>query len=139
MVSSTAVTCIKKKFFGPVIVPHRKVEGGVLLKGSLDLEVSHLGDFFLDLILNGHIGGRRSFESVQKHVSISFLESETETGFRFQNGNGFPFPKRKPVSVSEMETGFCFRLPVESVQYAHRVRYTSDTSDVEGTKIPTTR
>jgi hypothetical protein len=40
-------------------MPHGKVEGGVLLERCLDLEVSHLGDFFLDLILNVHVGDRR--------------------------------------------------------------------------------
>jgi hypothetical protein len=49
----------QNSFFGLVIVPHGKVEGGVLLKQSLDLEVSHLGDFFLGLILNRHVGDRR--------------------------------------------------------------------------------
>jgi hypothetical protein len=29
-------------FLGPVIVPHGKVEGGVLLERSLDLEVSDI-------------------------------------------------------------------------------------------------
>jgi hypothetical protein len=49
----------QKCFLGPVIVPHWKVEGGVLLKRRLDLEVSHCGDFFLDFILNGHVGDRQ--------------------------------------------------------------------------------
>ncbi len=32
----------QKRFLGPVVVPHRKVEGGVLFKRHLDLEASHL-------------------------------------------------------------------------------------------------
>jgi hypothetical protein len=40
-------------------MPHRKFEGDILLKRSLDLDVSQLGDLFLDLILIGHVGDMR--------------------------------------------------------------------------------
>jgi hypothetical protein len=49
----------QERFLGLVVLPHRKVEGGILLDRSLDLKILHLGDFFLDLILLGHIGDRR--------------------------------------------------------------------------------
>ncbi len=49
----------QESFPGPVLVPHEKVEGSVLLEQSLNLEVLHFGEFFVDLILNGHIGDRR--------------------------------------------------------------------------------
>ncbi len=40
----------KKGLTGPILMPHQKVECGVLLEISLDLEVSQLCDFFLDLV-----------------------------------------------------------------------------------------
>jgi hypothetical protein len=49
----------EKGLMGPILVPHRKVEcGGVLLERSLDLEVSQLRDFFLDLVFLGDVGDR---------------------------------------------------------------------------------
>jgi hypothetical protein len=49
----------EKGFSSPILVPHQKVEGRVLLKRSLDLEVSQFGNFFLDLILIGNVRDRR--------------------------------------------------------------------------------
>jgi hypothetical protein len=46
-------------FLGPGIIPQRKVESGVLVNQCLKLNILHLEDFFLDLILLGHIGNRR--------------------------------------------------------------------------------
>jgi hypothetical protein len=49
----------KKGLKGPILMPHRKVECGVLLKRILDLEVSQLCDFFLDLVFLGDVGDRQ--------------------------------------------------------------------------------
>jgi hypothetical protein len=49
----------QESFLGPDIVPHVRVEGGVLLDRRLDLKVLHLGDFFSDLILLGHMRNRK--------------------------------------------------------------------------------
>jgi hypothetical protein len=49
----------KKGLTGPILVPHRKVECGVLLKRSLDLEVLQLRNFFLDLVFLGDVGDRQ--------------------------------------------------------------------------------
>jgi hypothetical protein len=49
----------KKGLSGPILVPQRKVECGVLLQQSLDLEVSQLRDFFLNLFFLGNVGDRR--------------------------------------------------------------------------------
>ncbi len=49
----------KKGLTGPILVPHQRVECGVLLKRSLDLEVSQLNNFFLDLVFLGDVGDGR--------------------------------------------------------------------------------
>ncbi len=49
----------EKGLTGPILVPHRKVECGVLLKRSLDLEVLQLRDFFLDLVFHRDVRDRR--------------------------------------------------------------------------------
>ncbi len=49
----------EKGLSSPILVPHRKVEGCVLLQGSLDFEVSQSGNFFLDLVFLGNVGDRR--------------------------------------------------------------------------------
>ncbi len=49
----------EKGLTGPILVPHRKVECGVLLERSLDFEVLQLCDFFLDLVFLGDVGDRR--------------------------------------------------------------------------------
>jgi hypothetical protein len=49
----------KKGLTGPILMPHQKVEFGVFLERSLDLEVSQLRAFFLDLIFLGDVGDRR--------------------------------------------------------------------------------
>jgi hypothetical protein len=49
----------KKGLTDPILMPHRKVECGVLLKRSLDLEVSQLHNFFLDLVFLRDVGDRR--------------------------------------------------------------------------------
>ncbi len=43
----------------PILVPHQKVECGVLFQQSLDLEISQFCDFFLDLVFLGDVGDRR--------------------------------------------------------------------------------
>jgi hypothetical protein len=48
----------EKGLLGPILVPHRKVECGVFLQQSLDLEVSQLLNFFLDLVFLGNVGDR---------------------------------------------------------------------------------
>jgi hypothetical protein len=57
-----------KGLTGPILMPHRKVECGVLLARSLDLEVSQLFDFFLDLVFLGDVGtGGDSRSLVHSH------------------------------------------------------------------------
>ncbi len=41
-----------------IFAPHQKVEGRILFKKSLDLEVLHFPDFFLDLIFLRYVGDR---------------------------------------------------------------------------------
>jgi hypothetical protein len=48
----------EKGLSSPILVPHRKVEGPVLLQQSLDLEVYQSGNFFLDLVFLGNVGDR---------------------------------------------------------------------------------
>ncbi len=49
----------EKGLLGPILVSHQKVECGVLFQQSLDLEISQLPDFFLDLVFLGDVRGRR--------------------------------------------------------------------------------
>ncbi len=49
----------EKVFLSTILVPHRKVEGRILLQRSLDLEVSQSGNFFLDLVFLGNVVDRR--------------------------------------------------------------------------------
>jgi hypothetical protein len=49
----------KKGLTGPIFMPLRKVECGVLLEISLDLEVLQLRHFFLDLVFLGDVEGRQ--------------------------------------------------------------------------------
>ncbi len=49
----------EESFAGPVSVPHQKVERGVLLDRSLDLEISQIGNFILNLVLRRYVGDRR--------------------------------------------------------------------------------
>ncbi len=49
----------EKGLSGPILVTHRKVECGVVFQRSLDLEISQLRNFFLDLVFLGDLGDRR--------------------------------------------------------------------------------
>jgi hypothetical protein len=49
----------EKGLTGPILVPDWKVECGVLLEKSLDLEVLQLRNFFLDLVFLGDVRDRR--------------------------------------------------------------------------------
>ncbi len=73
----------KKSFAGPVFMPHWKVEGGVLLDRSLDLEVSQLGNFILNFVLHRYVGDRRRLTKFDA-LALSGLKSLWE---RLQEAN----------------------------------------------------
>ncbi len=49
----------EKGLLGHILVPHQKVECGVLFQQSLDLEISQLCNFFLDLVFLGDVGDKQ--------------------------------------------------------------------------------
>jgi hypothetical protein len=58
----------EKGLLGPILMPNREVECGVLLQQSLDSEVSQLHNFFLDLVFLRNVGiGGGSCSLVRSH------------------------------------------------------------------------